>query len=47
MTITEEQSVGLAAKDDERLAYDKAAHAVAMWKLGYGIERVTIDPSEH
>jgi hypothetical protein len=34
-----------AAKEDERLAYHEAAHAVAMWKLGYGIDRVTIDPS--
>jgi hypothetical protein len=34
------------ARDEERLAYHEAAHAVAMWKLDYGIESVTIDPDE-
>jgi hypothetical protein len=36
-----------AAKEDERLAYHEAAHAVTMWKLDYGIDRVTIDPDEN
>jgi len=31
---------------DELLAFHEAAHAVAMWKLDFGIRRITIDPDE-
>jgi len=32
---------------DEVLAFHEAAHAVAMWKLDFGIGSITIDPNEH
>ena len=32
------------SKDEEPLAFHEAAHAVAMWKLDYGIESISIDP---
>ncbi len=45
ITISEEKAVD-PSKDEEPLAYHEAAHAVAMWKLHYGIESISIDPDE-
>lgn len=44
MSAIEERPAGNA--DEERIAYHEAAHGVAMWKLGFGIETITIEPSE-
>src|SRR5438874_3179989 len=33
-----------AVLDDVESAYHEAGHAVAMWKLGFGIAKVTIEP---
>jgi len=35
---------GEIVRDEERLSYHEAAHAVAMWKLGLGIQRVMMEP---
>jgi hypothetical protein len=43
MTPSEQQTGHPAHGDEERRAYHEAAHAVAMWKLGYGILHTTID----
>jgi hypothetical protein len=46
-TITAEEKEIDLSKDEERLAFHEAAHAVAMWKLDFGIGSITIDPDEH
>jgi hypothetical protein len=45
LTIVEKKAID--PSPDEPLAFHEAAHAVAMWKLGYGIGSISIDPDEH
>lgn len=45
ITIAEEKAIE-HAKSDEPLAFHEAAHAVAMWKLDFGIGSISIDPDE-
>ena len=51
-TRIENQPIHIAEKktidpsQDEALAFHEAAHAVAMWKLNYGIDSVSIEPDK-
>jgi hypothetical protein len=45
ITIAKEKAIE-PAKSDEPLAFHEAAHAVAMWKLDFGIGSISIDPDE-
>ncbi|MEK6371234.1 MAG: DNA-directed RNA polymerase subunit alpha C-terminal domain-containing protein [Acidobacteriota bacterium] len=40
-----ETGVPLGPPDEEILAYHEAGHAVAMWRLGFGIARSTVEPT--
>jgi hypothetical protein len=44
ITVVEEKAID--SSRDEVLAFHEAAHAVAMWKLDFGIESISIDADE-